>query len=388
MTSPAPDVEGRLPDLLHDLADGVHAPATLDVTQAVHRRSATLRHRRRRARVGVGGGLLAVAVVAGGVWVAGTGRDARSDVSTDPADGERDGDGGGAISPIPGVPVGEPGEVPALTIEHPDVRVVAAHDEALPGAGDGGPRTDTGGVTWQVFRRPGDYAGPLVLVGSGPADDVRLGIEGLDVPEVPVGGEADAEATTLEVGAVETRFTTFDDGTALRVDAIGLDGDEIDGFHGGLRPRASGGGQEATMLPAGLEELVFDLSDRATTPLVERTLDLDHGTRPDPIHLRIESPTGADPAAMEAVFLYALWDRRTATLDDEVRAVEVLGRPAALIGATGPEPELLWLHTTSAAVDLHLPTADTSALDGLIAGIHELTPDEWSALQRAIPTQP
>ena len=369
-----PDLEDRLPEVLRHLATDVHAPATLEAGRSVRHRSAALRHRRRRVRAGVGSGLLAVVLVAGGVWVAtGTGEDPRSDVSTDPADG----DGDGPTGPIPGVPVGVPGDVPGLTIDHPEAKVVAAYDGALPDVDiEQGRATGSDGVTRQVFRRPGDYAGPLVRVSTGPVEAIR--VEGLEISDDPTDGPVD-----LSVGILETRFLPLGDGTAVRTDALGLTAEELDAFTTGLRPSGDGSGQDATVVPAGLEELVVDTSGEPTVPMVERVVDLDFGPERHQIYLRLESIERSDPTLLEAVFLGGVWDRRTSAPRDG-RRVEVLGRPALLIDS-GAEPELLWLHTSTTVVDLHLPAGRAGTVDELIAGIREMSPDKWAQLDATVP---
>ena len=70
-----------LEDHLHRLADDLAAPATREARAAVRRRAGTLR-RRRRARTAIGGGVVAVALVAG---VAVLQRDDPADVEMGPA---------------------------------------------------------------------------------------------------------------------------------------------------------------------------------------------------------------------------------------------------------------------------------------------------------------
>jgi hypothetical protein len=85
-----------LDDRLHRLADQVTAPPTAAARQAITRKAGVLR-RRRRVRNAVGGGVLALAVVAGGLALMGEPAD---DVETDPS-----GPAGRGSMPLPALTV-------------------------------------------------------------------------------------------------------------------------------------------------------------------------------------------------------------------------------------------------------------------------------------------
>jgi hypothetical protein len=367
-----PDVEDRLPATLRALAAGVEAPATPGARSAVQRRTGALRRRRRRGRAAVAGGCLAAVVAV--VLARPTGVDPQPDVTTDPAGVDA------------GVPPGEPGRLPALAVDHPLASPVAALDETgvrptwenpLP---DGG-ADDTDAVTWQVFRRPGDPTGPILYVTSGPLDRLGPVLDGELGRLVPVDGPV-----AYEQGGIRTHVRPLDGGRGVRVDAVGLgpgDDEALPDFVGGLVAAPGGSGLEPTTGPEGLVELALaPSSDPAPHP--ERVLWLDVDGHE--ATLSVDTWLRTDPDGPEAAFLGRVFGRQV--LAEDVRPIEVLGRPGVAVDLVAGETAVLWRHTSTDLAELYLTGVDQATVDELVAGLREPTPDEWAALRASVPRQP
>jgi hypothetical protein len=340
-----------LDDHLHRLADQVAAPPTPAAREAIVRRAAVLR-RRRRVRHAVGAGVLALAVVGGVLAVKGEPPD---DVDMGPA-----GPGGsGSVS------------LPALTVDLPGWTIVAVEDTNVP--------TDLAGSedpAWpdsvQVFRRPGDLTGPSVVVHHIAASDPV----GAGPGEVTV-AVGDTEAYLRRTG--EQSFTLrrkAEDGVAYaRVQAFGLSEDEVIAFAGGLRPkdddvsfppRANDEfGFVASSLPEGIEEVQMDPVNEARPGV--RRLVLETGERTAEVVIN----EGGEQA-FEAELANLL------STAGEVDAMSVLQQPA--VAVEHPDDgqwSLIWRQTSQAVVVVTLSGGDRSTIADFAAGIREIPESEW-----------
>jgi len=115
----------------------------------------------------------------------------------------------------------------------------------------------------------------------------------------------------------------------------------------------------------------------ATRPRIE--IDFGYGDRGS-VHVTVERV--ATESEAQAAFMKSVMHRgqQAATVEEVV----VLGRPAQLFNADGPEPELMWRHTTVDLVDVHLPGTDRRELDRLIAGITEMDATAWEQLKESL----
>ena len=133
-----------LEDRLNRLADHVAAPATADARQAIGRRTARLR-RRRQVRNAAGAGLVALLVLAGAAALQAKDPDVETDIAG-------------------------PRELPALTVDLDGWQVAAAGDTTA--APDTTDVYDPASGSLQVFRQPGNLAGPSIFLRHEEASDV------------------------------------------------------------------------------------------------------------------------------------------------------------------------------------------------------------------------
>lgn len=344
------DLDGL--DRLHDLADRVSAPASDMARQAISRRTQVLR-RRRQARRAIGGGVLALAVVAGTfAW--------RDDDR--PADVES-----GLVAP------GEEGSFPDLDAYFPgwEVRPVEDFPDAEWDASGLGVVPGAPG-SFQVFRRPGELLGPTVVVDHRPASDVIDPEDGFE--PVPVG---DSQGYLNREGS--SRFTLQwygpggDNHVTLR--SVGLTRDEVLEFADGLRakdddiefPPGPGDdfGFHATVGPNGIEE---DPTEPMQELAAVRRVTLVRGS----LSVEIASDTRG-----EAYFEAVLAERLANVEEAEERSLG--GRPAVLL-RSGGEWSMLWYESDAVVVEVRIAGADRAAAVEVADAFAEMPDDERKAL--------
>jgi hypothetical protein len=340
-----------LEDRLSRLVDHVAAPATPDARRAIGRRAATLR-RRRQVRNAVGGGLVALLVVAGAVAL--QARD--PDVDTD---------------------IAGPGELPALTVDLDGWRVVAAGDTTA--TSDTGGGYDPASGSLQVFRRPGDLAGPSVFLRHEAASDVLA--PGSGALPVSIGGaDGYIEQTGLDSFTVSWSPASGDSHAYL--EARGLPQGEVVDFANGLRvkdadiqyPPAPGTrfGFVADRLPEGFEEV--PVRPASTGPSAGRRLvaERDGAT----IDITIDDRG-------EAAFETSLAELLAA--GGAAEEVSVLGHPAVLVEHPDRRWSLVWRQTDGATAIASLSDVDRATVDDLVGGLEQISEDEWRDLEAAEP---
>jgi hypothetical protein len=202
-----------LDDHLHRLADQLTAPPTPAAREAIVRRAGVLR-RRRRVRNAVGGGVLALAVVAGVLAVKGEQPD---DVEMGPAGPA----GRGSVS------------LPALTVDLAGWAIVAVEDTNVPADVAGSEDRAWQGAL-QVFRRPGDLTGPSVVLHHQAASDPVVAEPG----DLTVAVD-DTEAYLRRAGeqSLALRWNADHGDAHAGVQAWGLSEDQLIDFADGLRPK-------------------------------------------------------------------------------------------------------------------------------------------------------
>ena len=354
-----------LEDHLHRLADDLAAPATPEARAAVRRRAGRLR-RRRRARTAVGGGLVAVALVAG---VAALQRDDPTDVEMGPA-------GPDAAA------------LPVLTVEREGWEVVeavdvaadeVAEDEVAAAPGATGPEGDAAASegSLQVFRRPGELTGPSAFLSHGPSSDAFVPEQGDET--VPLDG-ADGFLRPAGFDAFELRWNPAGTDSDAVLRTYGLSTDDVQALAAGLRlkdddisyPPASGDvfGFEATVLPAGIVE----------DPLAAPPPGQPAGRRTVIERARARVEVTVDNLGDRS------FETRLAellTTADGVSEGRVLDRSVVVVERTGdggPQWNLTWQQPDGAVVDVRITGVDDAAVPWLAAGIRELRAEAWRSL--------
>jgi hypothetical protein len=340
-----------LDDRLHLLADQLTAPPTPAAREAIVRRARVLR-RRRRVRNAVGGGVLALALVAGVLAVKGE---------------QPDGVEMGPVGP------GRRGSVslPTLTVDLPGWAIVAVEDTSVP-ADVAGSEDPTLHGSLQVFRRPGDLAGPTVVLHHQAASDPVVAEPG-DLT-VAIG---DTEAYLRRTGeqSLTLRWNADHGHAHARVQAWGLSEDQLIEFADGLRrkdddisfpPSADDEfGFVASSLPEGIEEVQMNPVNEKRPGV--RRLVLEAGERTAEVVIN----EGGEQA-FEAELANQLATAR------EVDATSVLQHPAvALEHPDDGQWSLIWRHTGQALVIVTLSGVDRSTVADFAAGIREVPEDEW-----------
>lgn len=346
-----------LEDHLHRLADDLAAPPTPETRAAVHRRAGTLR-RRRRVGTAIGGGVAAVALVAG---VAALQRDDPADVEMGPAEtvpGPAEPDGG-AAEPVSGA-------LPVVAVEGEGWEVVEAGDQAV---------AATEGAVVQVFRRQGDLTGPSAFLLHWPASDTVVPEAGDET--VPVNG-TDGYLREAGVDAYVVDWNPPGTDSHASLATYGLSRDQVLDLAAGLRskdgdiasPPAPDDtfGFDATALPAGIEE--EPLAAPPTGPTEGRRVVFERDLAR--VEITVTSP---GDRAFESGLGQLL------TTAGEVTEVRVLARMAVLVersGGTGSQWNLTWQDAGGAAVDVHI-TGVESVID-VVDGIRVLPADDWPDL--------
>lgn len=336
---------------LHDLADRVSAPPSDAARQAIGRRAGALR-RRQRARRAAGGGLLALAVVAGAFAWRGDDRSPNVEAG-DPASS------------------GEEGRAPDLTRYLPGWGPVTVQDDpAAPWDSSGLGITPGEPGSLQVFRRPGQLAGPTVVLEHWPASDAVVGETG--TTEVDVGG---ATAYLMEMGP--TWFTldwqppNGDGHASLR--SFGLTRDEVLAFADGLQAKGEAisyppqpgdvFGFDATVFPQGVEE-------DPVGPAREVA---------DTRHVRMQREVSSidiwTDTRGEIVFEAILAERRANA--EVAESVSVAGRPAVLLQES--EWTLLW-YEDGVMVEVFMDGLDRTEVEEVVEALDGMPDDELRAL--------
>lgn len=328
-----------LEDRLNRLADHVAAPATPDARQAIGRRTARLR-RRRQVRNAVGGGLVALLVLAGAAALQANDPDVETDIAG-------------------------PSELPALTVE--GWQVAAAGDETAP--------PDTASGSLQVFRQPDTVAGPSIVLRHEAASD-------------PVAESPTAQAVIIDgaqgyieqtgPGRLTVRWNPPQTDSQAYLEARGLSKGEVVGFANDLRlkdpdieyPPAPGTkfGFVAGRPPKGLQEVtagpaspgsddVRRLVAERDGAVVDITID-DRGEASFETHVGELLASGGD-----------------------VEQVSVLGHPAVLVEHPDGRWSLVWRQTDDATVIASLSDVDRSTVDDFVGGLDEISEHEWQELK-------
>jgi hypothetical protein len=343
-----------LEDRLNRLADRVAAPATPDARAAIGRRAARLR-RRRQVRNAAGGGLVALLVLAGAVALQ----------VTDP-DGETD--------------IAGPGELPALTVDLDGWRVVTAQDTTANSDTGGGYDPTSGSL--QVFRPPGDLAGPSVFLRHEAASDVLA--PGSRALPVTIGG-AGGYLEQTGPDSFTVSWTPAPGDSHAYLEAHGLTQGQVVDFANGLRvkdaeiqyPPTPGTrfGFVADRLPGGLEEV--PVSPPSPGPSAGRHLvaERDGAT----IEITIDD---RGEAAFETSVAELLAAGGTA------EQVSVLGHPAVLVEHPDRRWSLVWRQTDGATVIASLSDVERATVDDVVTGLDEISEDEWRDLVATHPAPP
>ncbi len=339
-----------LDDHLHRLADQLTAPPTPAAREAIARKAGVLR-RRRRARNAVGGGMLALAVVAGVLAVKG---EQPNDVEMGPADSTR-----GSVS-LPALTVGLAGwEIVAVEETDVPADVTATDDPVLEGS-------------LQVFRRPGDLAGPSVVLHHLAASDPVVAEPGDRTVAI---GDTEVYLRGTGEQSLTLRWNPDHGDTYALLQAWGVSEDQLVEFVDGLRRKDDDIsyppspddelGFVASVLPGGLEEVLMNPVNEKRPGL--RRLVLEAGERTAEVVI----DEGGEPA-----FEDELADRLATA--GEVEAMSVLQRPAVAVEHPGDGRwSLIWRHTGQAVVVATLAGVDRSTVADFAAGIREVTEDEW-----------
>ncbi len=336
-----------LEDRLNRLADHVAAPATADARQAIGRRTARLR-RRRQVRNAAGAGLVALLVLAGAAALQAKDPDVEADIAG-------------------------PRELPALTVDLDGWQVAAAGDTTA--APDTTDVYDPASGSLQVFRQPGNLAGPSIFLRHEEASDVvaekpaaeRVTVDGSQGYLEQTGpdsftvswnpAQTDSQAYLEARGLKRGEVVDFANGLRLKDPDIQYPptpGTEF-GFHTGRLPK---GLQEVPMGPASPgSNTVRRLVAERPGATIEITID-DRGRASFETHLgRLLASGGAS------------------------EKVQVLGHPAVLVEhRDGGRWSLLWRQTDDATVVASFSGADRSTVEDFMGGLDEISEGEWQDL--------
>jgi hypothetical protein len=337
-----------LEDRLNRLADQLAAPATSDARRAIGRRAGTLRRRRQVGRA-VGSGVLLLLVVAGAVAL-------RLD---DPADVEIEPAGPAA------------GSLPALTAD--GWTIVTAEDAATtPAAGE---PYDPASGSLQVFRRPGDLAGPSLFLHHEVASDAIAADAGTQ-PVGIAGSEGYLQQTGPESFIVRWAPPRSDSHAYL--EARGFARDEVIQFANGLQlkddniqyPPAPDVqlGFVATMLPKGIQEDPVSRADPGRTAVRRLVVERASAAAEVAIDDRGE-------AAFEAYLGQLL------ASGGDVERVSVMDHPAVLVdGPNSGRWSIVWRQTDEATVVASLSGMSRSSVDDFVGDLRAISDDDWRAL--------
>ena len=355
------DVEDRLSRSLASRADALVDLGGPEARQAVAHRAAALRQRRRTALTLVGTTTLVALVATAAAGVARLDDDNPTSVSTAETTGEE----------LPSVPT----ELPAFTVEDmaPTTGERAWYDPP-PGVTVDPQDPVTGDLlsqrrTVQAFRRPGDHAGPSVLVTYGATIPAA---EGTSVTL------ASGSGGTLDTGNPQAPLLTWQPhgGTATAsAQAWLLAPEELVRFVDGLTLRPDGTGFDANELPAGVvEDPVEPPENPDQVWSAYSVLDLtdDRDNVPGPVHITVMRSDEAD-------FELAL-GRRLAVADS-VEQISVLGRPAVLVHYRDEEKwSVQWRHDTADRVEVTIADRDRATVDDVLSALREIDEETFDNL--------
>jgi hypothetical protein len=268
------------------------------------------------------------------------------------------------------------GSLPAITVEADGWEVIDAQEDYDQPWDAGDTNIEFGYVgSLQVFRRPGQLAGPTIVVQHWPASDAVVPRSGEEAVQI-----GDRQGALHQVD--DRRFTlswnppTGDSQGYLQ--AFDLTREQVIDFATGLEaqdgdidyPPAADDqyGFEATVLPADIEEdPVGPLRERADS----RRVELQKGS---------------------ADVVVSVDDRGEMTFEDklagrlingaDVAEVSVEGRPALLVGQ-GQTWTVLWRHG-DANVEVSITGAERweyGEVDVIIDGLREISEEEWRDLR-------
>jgi len=261
--------------------------------------------------------------------------------------------------------------LPALTVDLAGWAIVAVEDTSVPPdvAGSEDPALE---ATLQVFRRPGELAGPSVVLHHQAAVDPVVAEPG-DL-SVVVG---DTEAYLRRTGeqSLTLSWNAEDGSSHARAQAWGLSEDQLVDFADGLRrkdddisfpPSADDElGFVATSLPQGIEEVRMNPVDEERPGI--RRLVLEAGERTADVVIN---------EGGEKTFEVELADQLATA--GEVDATSVLQHPA--VAVEHPDDgqwSLIWRHTGQALVVVTLSGVDRSTVADFAGGIREVSEDDW-----------
>jgi hypothetical protein len=345
-----------LADHLNRLADQLSAPPTPDARQAIGRRATTLR-RRRLVRNAVGGGLLALLVVAG----------ARALQVDDPADVETDVAG----------PSGS--TLPALTANLDGWRIVEAHDTTATAEAAGdvyGPDAES----LQVFRRPGSLVGPSIFLHHRVASDA-IAAPG-DASAVDIRG---SEGLLEQAGpdSFTLRWDPQLNDSQAELEARGLTRDQVLAFATGLR-----GKDDMITYPPDPDDKLGFVAGPLLKGMEEVPVQPPNGDQGVVRRLTLERAPGAIVVTIDGRGHVAFETRLGELLasGEPAEEVSVMGHPAVLV----EHPDhagwsLLWRETEGAAAIVSLSDVDRSTVDDFIGGLEEIPEGEWQELVAAHP---
>jgi hypothetical protein len=335
-----------LEDRLNRLADHVAAPATPDARQAIGRRTARLR-RRRQVRNAVGGGLIALVVLAGAVAL-----------QTDDPDVETD--------------IAGPGELPALTVDLDGWQIVDAEDTTA--APDTADVYDPAAGSLQVFRQPGNLAGPSVFLRHEAASD-PVAEKPAALPVTIRGAEGYLERTGRDSFSLSWNPAQSDSHALL--EARGLKQGEVVDLANDLRlkdpdiqyPPAAGTsfGFDAQRLPKGLQEVDASPANPGRDAVRHLVAKRDRATIDITIDARGEGAFETNLGELLAT-------------GGSVERVSVLGHPAVLVEHPDGRWSLVWRQTDEATAIASLSGVDRSTVDDVMGGLDEISEGEWQDL--------
>jgi hypothetical protein len=343
-----------LEDRLNRLADHVAAPATPDARQAIGRRTAKLR-RRRQVGSAVGAGLVALLVLAGAVAL-----------QTDDPDVETD--------------IAGPGELPALTVDLDGWQVAAAEDTTT--TPDTSDIHDPASGSLQVFRRPGELAGPSIFLHHEAASDSIAPAS--NARSVTIGGSQGYLEQTGP-GSFTVSWNPAQSDSQAYLEARGLTEGVVVDFANGLRlrdpdihyPPAAGTrfGFDAQRPPKGLKEIDVSLASPDRDAIRRLVAERDGAT----IDITID-------ARGEAAFETSVGE--LLATGGAAEQVSVLGHPAVLVEHPDGRWSLVWRQTDEATVIASLSDVDRSTVDDFVGGLDEISEGEWQDLKAAHPAPP
>jgi hypothetical protein len=337
-------------DRLHRLVDGVEVPATTTALRAIERRTRVLRRRRHVGVVAAVG--VVVAVVAGL-----SGRDDRSDVEVDPQDEEENG-------------------LPAFTLDLAGWDVVVANDgHDIPYSATGDPATDRSHKVVQSFRRPGDLLGPSVVLDH--ARELNGDIYGQNVTIRGVRGGASVRGDEINV-------TWSPDGgrTRAMLSAHGLTLDQTLEFAEGLEPV-----DDDIALPPGPDDRFGFDATVTVAGMVEQTLEA-----PETIDRRYVVFADDDGQGQVEITIDNAGEKPSGAAFGEWEQVVVEGRPVRMVAhnltegaAPNSQVDMSWMLDGRTRVDVRITAITPGDLDPIVAGLHEISDDDWKAIVAAAP---